>query len=535
MGYLFKKIRLAKLLNENRKNVDLDDEREQKLISKDLGENIKDLRSVIDSGGDIVLREFCIGNDNKPNAAVVFIEGLVNKDILDASVLKPLMFLSALPDKSKSGLHDIDFIENNLLSAGNISRFSAYDELIDNLFSGEIILLVGGASEGLVINAFDPKTRAVEPPMTESVVRGSREGFTESIRTNISLLRRKIKNPDLCFEKIKIGKKSKTDVAVAYLKSIADPALIEEIKKRLGEISIDAVLESGYIEQFIEDAPFSIFPTVANSEKPDKVAAKLLEGRAAIFVDGTPFVLTVPMLFIESFQRSEDYYARPYYASMIRLIRFACYFISVLAPAVYIALTTFHQELIPTKLLLTLAAGHEQIPFPSVIEAFFILTVFEILREAGITMPQPVGSAVSIVGALVLGESAVTAGLIGPFMVIIVALTAISGFVVTAQIDSATVLRFVFLILAGAAGGFGIIMGMLVVGIHLASLRSFGIPYLSPISPFMPAEQKDALIRAPLRTFIFRPTSIVKKNITRQNPGALRKNNEKNPGGQNEN
>ena len=226
-----------------------------------------------------------------------------------------------------------------------------------------------------------------------------------------------------------IGRKTKTAVCLVYLKGVANPQVVEEAKRRLERIDTDGILESGYIEQFIEDAPLSIFSTIGNSEKPDTVAAKILEGRIAVLVDGTPFVLTFPMLFIEGFQSSEDYYSRPYYASLVRVIRFIAFMVSVLGPGIYVAVTTFHQELIPTPLLFTIAAAVEGTPFPTMIEVLVMGVIFEILREAGIRLPRPVGQAISIVGALVVGESAVSAGLIGEPVVIVIALTAVSSFV----------------------------------------------------------------------------------------------------------
>ncbi|MDP4178369.1 MAG: spore germination protein, partial [Bacillota bacterium] len=305
-----------------------------------------------------------------------------------------------------------------------------------------------------------------------------------------------------------LGVRTKTDVCIAYISDLANPKLIEEIRQRLNRIKTDAILESGYVEQFIEDAPFSIFSTVANSEKPDKVAAKLLEGRAAIIVDGTPFVLTVPMVFIESFQSAEDYYSRYFFSSLIRLMRFTAFFINILAPALYVSLSTFHQELIPTPLLLTMVASHEGIPFPAVVEAGMMIIAFEILREAGVRLPRPIGQSVSIVGALVIGESAVSAGLIGAPMVIVVAITAVSSFVVPAQTDSGAIIRFILLILAGAMGGFGIAMGLFAIFIHMASLRSFGTPYLSPLAPLSTSDLKDTFIRAPLWSMNKRPKDI---------------------------
>jgi len=284
----------------------------------------------------------------------------------------------------------------------------------------------------------------------------------------------------------------------------------------LEEINIDSILESGYIEQYIEDAPFSLFATVGNSEKPDVIAAKLLEGRAAIIVDGTPFVLTMPFLLLESFQSAEDYYSRPVYTTLIRLTRFFAFFVTVLAPAIYVAVTTFHQELIPTTLLLTMAAAREGIPFPAVAESLIMIAAFEILREAGVRLPRPVGQALSIVGALVMGEAAVSAGLIGAPMVIVIAITAVSGFIVPGQADSAAVLRILYLILGSSMGGFGITVGLLGTLVHLASIRSFGYPYLSPIAPLQAEDLKDTFVRAPLWFMLSRPRGMAEEDVKRR-------------------
>lgn len=310
---------------------------------------------------------------------------------------------------------------------------------------------------------------------------------------------------------------------IVYIKSIVNPKLIEEIRKRLSRIKIDAILESGYIEQFIEDDPNSIFPTISNSERPDKVASKILEGRAAILVDGTPFALVVPMVFIESFQSSEDYYARPFLASIMRRIRFLSYIISTLGPAIYVALTVYHQELIPTQLLISIAEGRERVPFPAILEAFLMIFTFDILREAGVRLPKPVGQTVGIVGALVLGQASVEAGLISPIMVIVVSSTAIASFAVPAQTDSGTVLRYIYLVLAGLAGGFGVIIGLLLTLIHLASLRSFGVPYLWPIAPLNLSGLKDVFIRMPLWSMSKRPEAIIWSDFDyyKQNPDLM--------------
>ncbi|MED4797818.1 spore germination protein, partial [Priestia megaterium] len=264
---------------------------------------------------------------------------------------------------------------------------------------------------------------------SQTVVRGPRDSFTETLRTNTALIRRRIKSPKLWIESQQIGEFTKTDIALVYIDGIADEQVIQEVKERLSKIDIDGILESGYIEELIQDEDYTPFPTMHNTERPDSVAAGLLEGRIAILVDGTPFVLMVPALFIQFFQAAEDYYQRADISTLIRLMRYMAFFLALLTPSAYIALTTFHQEMLPFALLISIAAQREGVPFPAIIEAFIMEITFEILREAGVRLPRAVGSAISIVGALVLGEAAVQAGLVSPAMVIVVSITAISNFV----------------------------------------------------------------------------------------------------------
>lgn len=483
-------------------------------LSLELTINLDRLKEIFGTSNDIVIREFNIGRKGQIKVALLFVEGMTDKLLINESLIKPLMY--GIPYSGTEEVVTIDTIKKSMISIGGAEQVCSIGEVVDGCLSGDTVLLINGLNEALVLNTKGWDSRGVEEPKTESVVRGPREGFSETLRVNTALLRRKIKNPDLTLEPMKIGRRTKTDVCIIYLKGVANPRLIEEIRRRLNRIETDGIMESGYIEQYIEDAPFSIFSTIANSEKPDVVAAKLLEGRAAIMVDGTPFVLTVPMLLIESFQSAEDYYSRPYFASLIRILRFLAYGISILAPATYVALTTFHQELIPTPLLFTLASSREGVPFPSVLEAFVMLAAFEILREAGVRLPRPVGSAISIVGALVIGEAAVAAGLIGAPMVIVIAITAVSSFVVPAQTDSAVILRYILLFLAGVMGGFGVAIGLLGLVIHLAALRSFGTPYLSPLAPLSVHDQKDVFIRAPLWTMLTRPRTIGSHDPQRQ-------------------
>ncbi|EHQ88523.1 spore germination protein [Desulfosporosinus youngiae] len=516
LRYIFSKLKYLKLLNQSyaagRQNQAASDDSQNhpKTLSPSLNTNLEIFKGLLGDNYDLVIRNFTLGEHGQEHdAALIYLNGMTDLTTINESILKPLL-LKPPPNTNKadSTQRFIELVTATMLSVGEVGKSTSIQEIINRYLSGETILLVDGCEEALIIMTADWKARSVTEPRTESVVRGPREGFVESLLTNTTLIRRKIKSPDLVLESMKIGERTMTNICIAYIKGIANPLLIEEIKRRLKDIKTDSILESGMIEQYIEDAPLSIFSTVANTEKPDKAAAKILEGRAAILVDGTPFVLTVPMLFIESFQSSEDYYSRPYFVSIIRVFRYIAYAISILAPATYVALTTYHQELIPTALLFSMSAAQEGVPFPVLLEALGMGIIFEILREAGVRLPRPVGQAVSIVGALVVGQSAVSAGLIGAPMVIVVALTAIASFVTPAQTDSGGILRIIFTLLAGFSGGFGIMIGLIGVFIHLASLRSFGTPYLSPLAPLTVSDLKDTFIRAPLWAMITRPRTI---------------------------
>jgi spore germination protein KA len=486
-------------------------------ISKYLYENIKTIKAALGYSTDLIIREFSFGKNQDTEAALIFVDGLSNIAVINDNIIDPLIYKSSFLDYNKTlDKSNIDDIKKTMLSANQITDVSTLDEAISGFLAGDALLMIDGANKALIINSKGWEKRGISEPATESVIRGPREGFTENLRTNTSLIRRILKTPALTMETLILGKKTKTTICISYIRDVANDELIKDIKNRLKVIDTDAILESGYIEQYIEDAPFSIFPTIAYTEKPDVVAAKLLEGRVAILVDGTPFVLTAPMLFVESFQTAEDYYARPFFMTMLRFVRFTAFFVSVLAPAFYVAITTFHQELIPTDLLFTMVAAREGTPFPTVFEAAIMIAAFEILREAGVRLPRPVGQAISIVGALVMGDAAVSAGLIGAPMVIVIAITAVSIFAVPSQAESGAILRIIMLILAGTMGEFGITIGLLVLLVHLSSLKSFGFSYLSPISPFLSKDNKDTFMRMPLWVMHKRPTGMAKNDQTRQ-------------------
>ncbi|HWQ41907.1 MAG TPA: spore germination protein, partial [Desulfosporosinus sp.] len=479
--------------------------------SKDLSKNLKTIQRIFERATDVIIREFKIGTAVQVNAFAVMIVGLINEASVNENLIKPLMSLNQ--DISMKSV--VKVVKESALFVASVQETQKLDDAVTGILSGDTALFIEGADSALLASIRGWETRGVEEPKTESVVRGPREGFVESLSTNTALLRRKIKSAHLKFETLTVGKQTKTVICIVYIDDIANAKTVQEVKDRVSRIETDSILESGYIEEFIEDAPYSLFPTIGNSEKPDIVTAKLLEGRIAVLTDGTPFVLTVPYLFIEAFQSSEDYYSRPYLATCIRWLRWLAFFISTFLPALYVAITTFHQELLPTSLLISIASANEGAPFPTIVEAILIQVAFEILREAGLRLPKAVGQAVSIVGALVIGEAAVSAGLVGAPMVVVVALTGISSFVIPALTDVTTVTRFVLLILADITGMYGVMLGFVGFLTHQLSLRSFGVPYMSPLAPTNVSDLKDVFIRAPWWAMTTRPR-LIDKNSKRQ-------------------
>lgn len=513
---------LKPLQPPKKKSEDIPSPKQDETPSQALGPNLSDnlalLKDRFQDSSDVVCRQFNIGFQSKNKAAVIYVEGLVDTAAIKSDILEPLMY-----DFSSKQLRDSDqdnlltVIRDSALPNNRIQEIQSLEDLIQHILRGQSALLLDGYSSVLSIYTPGGEYRPVKEPDTESVVRGPREGFTENIAVNTSMLRRKIRNSDLKIEGIRLGTRTKTQIYITYLNKIVNPKLVSEVKQRLQKINVDSILESGYVEQLIEDAPTSIFPSIGNTEKPDVLASKILEGRIGIFVDGTPFVLVVPHLFFEAFQSAEDYYSRPYYSTAIRLVRYIAFIIAILLPATYIALESFQPEMIPTELLFSMAGSREGIPFPAYVEVLIMGIIFEIMREAGIRMPRPIGQAVSIVGALVLGEAAVRAGLVSDPMVIIIALTAISSFVISSLGDAIALLRFWFMLCSASLGIFGVLMGILVVLTHLLKIRSFGVPFLAPLAPGNRESLKDILIKVPLWALKKRPRILGTQDPIRQN------------------
>lgn len=488
-------------LTSNQKNKGQQDNNQQlpTSLDSDLNKNLEVLHFLYKDCSDVVFRTFLLAGHTR--AQLIYIKGLSNIEEMDSSVLTPLM------KNTEQSTVDPKTLLEQRLSVAEMTKIESFDACIEQLSVGNPILLLDGDEQGLALGLAKWSKRAVEEPSGELVVRGPREGFTETLLVNTSLLRRKVKSPQLKMKNLMVGRYTQTAIMLAYIEDLADETLIEEVCQRLGRIVIDGILESAYIEELIRDHTYSPFPQVLVTERPDTAVSSLLEGRVVILVDGTPFVLIAPTTFFSLFQSGEDYYHHFMISTATRWLRYLFGWISLLLPSFYVATITYHQEMLPTTLLLNLVNAREAVPFPALVEALLMEITFEGLREAGLRLPKQVGAAVSIVGALVIGQAAVEAGLISNHMVMVVALTGIASFTIPRYSIAIPLrlLRFPIMLLAGTFGLVGIMMGLLAIMTHLCTLRSFGVPYLSPIAPMKGRDMKDTLWRAPLWMLNTRP------------------------------
>lgn len=485
----------------------------------ELDENVATVKRELGNSTDLVTRKVRMDILDGIEVGIMYTEGLVDKDFI-SQFMESLMLHARVHDFPANEEREADplpFMKDFLLTIGGVEEVYDFDALFDAILTGDTVILAEGYSYGFIANTKHWEDRGVQEPSVQTVVRGAREAFSENLRTNTALVRRRINNRKLWLETKQIGKMTQTKVAIMYIKGVVDETVVAEVHERLDRISIDGILESGNIEELIQDETFTPFPTIYNTERPDSVAAGLLEGRVAILVDGTPMVLLVPAIFVEFFQSPEDYYQRADFG-ILRILRLISFFIALLAPSVYVAVTTFHQEMLQTNLIMSIAAQREGVPFPAALEALLMEFTFEILREAGVRMPRAVGSAISIVGALVLGEAAVQAGLVSPATVIVVSITAIASFVFPSFSMSIPIriLRFGLIGLAASFGVVGIFVGLIALCLHLCNLRSFGVPYMSPLAPMNLADQKDAIFRLPIWMLHTRPHFLRQKNSVRE-------------------
>nr|WP_245917536.1 MULTISPECIES: spore germination protein [Bacillus] len=480
-------------------------------VSTTLKENIDLLKVLFQDCSDVVYRDIAIKQSLK--GLVIYIDGMVNAKAIADNMIEHLIYkyTRVTPADDLPGT-----VENNV-SYPSVTKTNKYQDILSSVLSGNAALFVEGHSDALLISVREGTRRGVEEPATEASIRGPREGFTENLRTNTALVRFRLKSTKLKMEAMVLGKQTQTNIVLSYIDGIIPPNVLDDVKKRLNRIEIDSILESGYIEELIEDNPYSPFPQLQYTERPDSVAGQLLEGSFAIFVDNTPFVLVGPITFWQMLHASEDYYERFYASNFIRWLRYFFLMVALFTPALYIAVITYHHDMLPTTLILSIAAAREAIPFPAVVEALIMEVAFEALREASVRLPKTIGQAVSILGALVIGQAAVEAGIVSAPMVIIVSLTGIASFTIPRFNFAIAIrlMRFPLMILAAAFGLYGIVIGSTILITHLCQLNSFGVPYFSGIAPLRKNEVKDILVRAPWWRMFSRPSTYARHNLKR--------------------
>ncbi|ARK30183.1 spore germination protein [Halalkalibacter krulwichiae] len=472
--------------------------------SKDLKTMIQTINNIVGESDDVVQRDFKIGRHTE--ASLFFVDGLAFDSSIEDRIIKPLIYFAE---------NNIEFTQNQLVdyllqevvTYIEVTEKETIDEAILSLMSGETLLVIDGIDKLIVFDTRQFQQRGIEEPQSEVIVRGPRDGFNEVLHTNVMLIRRRLRDPNLTVQFGQLGRRSKADFAIVYIKGITDEDLVEEVRYRLSCLDMDIIMETGVIEQYIEDNVLSPFPQVLRTERPDKTIGALSLGKVIVVLDGSPFVLMTPITFSDLMKSTEDNYDRWQISSFIRLLRYFAAFMAVFLPGLYIAMVSYHQGMIPTIFALSIAGTREGVPFPAFIEAFLMELTFELLREAGIRLPRAVGQTIGIVGGLVIGDAAVRAGIVSPVMVIVVAITAIASFSIPAYNVSITfrLLRFLVMISAAFLGLFGIVISYILINIHLVSLRSFGSYYTSPFAPYKVKEWLDLMIRAPLVLLKDRP------------------------------
>lgn len=463
-------------------------ELKDKKLSSSLEENVINLRTVMSNSSDLTIKHAKAGGHT---ICIIFCEGMASTETMADLIFRPINSLEKempVGELAKS-------LEEGLLLAGEQKQSDTYEDICLDIMSGFVTILVDGIDRGISVGVQGYASRSVEQPSTHNNVRGSRDGFVEVVRTNISLVRRRMKSPDLVFKMMQLGDMSNTDVCLCYIKGAADKKLIKEVEKRLKAIPLNTIIECGYIQSFLENPGNQLFSEIGTTERPDTFTSKLHEGKIGILVDGSPFALYVPKLFMENFNVIDDYTGRPIYTAVIRIIRYMALIIATVTSGFYVALANFNPELFPEALLLNLATSIQDTPYPLLAECLVIHIFYEIMREAGLRIPTNIGHAVSIVGGLVIGDIVVSAGLVGAPMVLMVAVSAITSFVVPDLYDSIVVLRFAYIIVGGIWGLFGITVLSALVTIKLCSQESYGVPHTSPVSPFSPKAMRDFILR----------------------------------------
>lgn len=484
------------------------------MVASKLAVNIEFIKEKfnIPKNQDVIVREFNIAQ--KIEACLVFVDGMVDKTIINQFILPQLMNTESF--KSFNGDCPVDYIVKNVISINQVTKTKEFERITTQILNGVTALFIDGCEECLLLESRGFEKRPVDKPQTETVVKGSQEAFNENLRTNLTLLRRTIKNEKLVTEIIPVGKMNKVNCAVVYLEGIANHTLIKEVERRLKNIDIDFIAGDGMLEQLIEDNSFMLFPQVISTERPDRTASFIMEGQVVIICEGTPFALALPITFFHLFHTSEDSMLRWQYGTFLRLIRCLGIVLAALLPGMYIALTLYHDEMIPTPLLMSIMSAREGVPFPSIIEILMMEVAFELIREGGIRIPGVIGQTLGIIGALILGQAAVAAGFVSPALIIIVAVSGLGSFCIPNISLSLAIriIRFIFIFLGASLGFYGISIGITIIGAIACNMKSFGVPFFSPVAPKTNANP-DIVIRQPIWKQKMRPDYLNTPNTKR--------------------
>jgi spore germination protein len=482
------------------------------MFSDSIAARLAWFRNKLDRCSDVMIREFVMVSGQA--GAVIFFQGMVDRQLFENAVLSGLLNMDQLlPDKDAGE----QLRRISQLPYSSLSQTASMEQALAYLLEGQYVLIFDGVRQMHIFTISKLEKRSINEAQNEAVIRGPKAAFIEDIETNVTMIRRIIKHPSLKAERLSLGRITRTTVYLLYLDNVCKKELVDEAKSRMQRIDIDGVLDGSVIEEYVEDNPLSPFPQIQYTERPDIVASSLLEGKIAIMVDGTPNHLIAPTTLYTLLQSAEDYYQRFVAATWIRWIRYVFLLVSLLAPSTYVAITTFHPEMLPPNLLIAVASARELVPFPAMVEAILMEISFEALREAGLRIPKPIGQTVSIIGALVIGQAAVEAGIVSSPMVIIVSLTGIASFIIP-HYDMGLafrLLRFPIMLLAGSLGMFGIVVSIYLIYLHLVCLRSFGTPYLSPMAPIVTSDLKDVVVRAPWWAMKTRPSLFGTMNAKR--------------------
>lgn len=484
----------ADLLGDSKESSETNVNNEIKYVSEFIDQNEKYILEVLKNCYDLTIRKVALFDQMEYKAMLVYLDVFTKSEMIDRAISK---LVSTRMKEFK-----ISEIENDIkytMGINDKNIYDKFDKCIDAILSGKVVVFVDMINKAFVLELKNPPSRAVEEPSVETAMRGPREGFTETINININLIRRKLKNSNLKVEKMTLGKETNTDVAICYMENYVNKKVLEELKTRINKIELNRINSSNSILEAVEDDGISLVPTIFRTERPDVAISKIQEGKVLLIVDGSPVALSVPALFVEFMQTADDYILKYIPVSLNRWFRYIGLIMSILLPSIYVALISFQQELIPTPLAISVIRSRSGVPLPAVWECFLMLSAYDIIREAGLRVPKPLGGTVSIVGALILGESAVRAGIVSAPVIIIVAFSGIALFAVPSPelVTSLVLIKYFFLLLASFLGVFGIIDGILVLSIYMISRRSFGVPYMYPIAPTNLKRNKDTIIRVP--------------------------------------